>query len=39
MGFGSFRGKTVFTRGSGLILEFLEWLEGPAAKDRCSCEV
>jgi hypothetical protein len=32
------RGKTVFSRGSGVILEFLELLEGLGAKDRGSCE-
>jgi hypothetical protein len=30
----AFRGKTVFSEGSGVILEFLEWLEGHGAKGR-----
>jgi hypothetical protein len=34
-----FRGKTVFSRGSGVILEFLEWFKGFGAKDRGSCRV
>jgi hypothetical protein len=32
----AFRGKMVFSGGSGVILEFLEWLEGLGAKDRGS---
>jgi hypothetical protein len=32
----AFRGKTAFSRGSGVILEFLEWLEGLGAKDKDS---
>jgi hypothetical protein len=28
----AFKGKTVFSGGSGVILEFLEWLEGFGAK-------
>jgi hypothetical protein len=28
----------VFLEGSGVILEFFEWLEGLGAKDRGSCE-
>jgi hypothetical protein len=35
----AFRGKTVFSGGSGVNLEFLEWLEGLGAKDRGSCKV
>jgi hypothetical protein len=35
----SFRGKTVFSTDSGLILEFLEWFEGLGAKNRGSCGV
>jgi hypothetical protein len=34
----AFRGKMVFSGGSGVIQEFLEWLEGLGAKDRGSCE-
>jgi hypothetical protein len=34
-----FRGKTVFSGGSGAILEFLEWLEGLGVKYRGSCEI
>jgi hypothetical protein len=30
----TFRGRTVFSGGSGVILEFLEWLEGLGTKDR-----
>jgi hypothetical protein len=33
------RGKMVFSGGFGLILGFLEWLEGFGAKDRGSCGV
>jgi hypothetical protein len=29
----------VFSGGSGVILEFLEWLDGLGAKDRVSCEI
>jgi hypothetical protein len=29
----------VFSGGSGVILEFLEWLEGFGAKDKGSCGV
>jgi hypothetical protein len=29
-----FKGKTVFLGGFGVILEFLEWLEGLGTKDR-----
>jgi hypothetical protein len=35
----AFRGKTVFSGGSRVILEFLEWLEGLDTKDRGSCEI
>jgi hypothetical protein len=35
----SFRGKTVFSTDSGVILEFLEWFEGLGAKNRGSCGV
>jgi hypothetical protein len=35
----TFRGKTVFSGSSGVILEILEWLEGFGAKDRGSCEI
>jgi hypothetical protein len=31
-------GKTVFLRGSGALLEFLEWLAGLGAKDRGCCK-
>jgi hypothetical protein len=34
-----FRGKTVFSGDYGVILEFLEWLEGLTAKDRGSCKI
>jgi hypothetical protein len=34
----AFRGKMVFSGGSGVIQEFLEWLEGLGTKDRGSCE-
>jgi hypothetical protein len=33
MALEAFRGKTVFSRGSGVALEFLEWLEGLWHKD------
>jgi hypothetical protein len=32
-------GKTVFSGGSGVILEFLKWLEGLGAKYMGSCEI
>jgi hypothetical protein len=35
----AFRGKTVFSGGSGATLIFLEWLEGLGTKDRGSCKV
>jgi hypothetical protein len=35
----AFRGKTVFSGGSGVILDFLECLEGLDAKDRGSCKI
>jgi hypothetical protein len=35
----AFRGKTIFLGDSGVILEFLEWLEGLGTKDRGSCGV
>jgi hypothetical protein len=35
----AFRGKMVFSGGSGAILEFLEWLEGLGTKDWGSREV
>jgi hypothetical protein len=34
----AFKGKIVFLGDSGAILEFLEWLEGLATKDRGSCD-
>jgi hypothetical protein len=34
----AYRGKTVFLGGSGVVLEFLEWLEGLDAKDRALAE-
>jgi hypothetical protein len=34
----AWRAKMVFLEGSGVILEFFEWLEGLGAKDRGSCE-
>jgi hypothetical protein len=34
----AYRGKTVFLGGSGVVLEFLEWLEGLGAKDRALAE-
>jgi hypothetical protein len=37
--FEVFRGKTVFLGGSGVILEFLERLEGLDTKDRGSCKI
>jgi hypothetical protein len=33
------RGKTVFSGGSGVILEFFKWLEAFDAKDKGSCEI
>jgi hypothetical protein len=39
MGSRSFRGKIVFSGGSGVIREFLEWLEGLGAKDRGSSKI
>jgi hypothetical protein len=39
MGSRSFRGKIVFSEGSGLILKFLEWLEGLWHKRRGSCGI
>jgi hypothetical protein len=33
------RGKTIFSGGSGVIMEFLEWLEGLGSKDRDSCKI
>jgi hypothetical protein len=35
----AFRDKMVFSGGYGVILEFLEWLEGLGTKDRGSTEV
>jgi hypothetical protein len=34
----AYMGKMVFLGGSGLILEFLEWLEGLGAKDKALAE-
>jgi hypothetical protein len=39
MGSGAFRGKMAFLGGSGVFLEFLEWLEGLGANDRGSYEI
>jgi hypothetical protein len=39
MGFGACRGKMVFLEGSGVILEFLEWLEVLGSKYRGSCKI
>jgi hypothetical protein len=39
MALEAFGGKMVFSGGSGVILEFLKWLEGFGAKDRGSCEI
>jgi hypothetical protein len=36
-GLEAFGGGMVFSRGSGVIMDFLEWLEGFGAKDRGSC--
>jgi hypothetical protein len=35
----AFRGKMVFLGGSGVILRFLEWLEGFCTKNRGSCKI
>jgi hypothetical protein len=35
----AFRGKTAFLEGAGVILEFLERLEGLDAKDKHCCEI
>jgi hypothetical protein len=35
----AFRPKAVFSGGSGVILEFLKWLEGFCAKDSVSCKI
>jgi hypothetical protein len=33
------RGKIVFSRGSGVFLKFLVWLEGLGTDDRGSCQI
>jgi hypothetical protein len=33
------RGKTIFARGSGVVLKFLEWLEGLWHKRQGSCGI
>jgi hypothetical protein len=38
MGSRSFQGQNSLLGDSGAILEFLEWLEGLATKDRGSCD-
>jgi hypothetical protein len=39
MSFGILQGKMVFLGGSGVILGFLEWLEGFGSKNKDFCRV
>jgi hypothetical protein len=39
MALEAFKGKTVFSGGSGVVLKFLEWLEGLWHKRQGSCRI